>query len=237
MTAAPIAASERCGWPAAILFDLDGTLIWSAPDIRTAINLVLASEGKLGLSLNEVQSMVGNGVRKLVERAFAARDVNLNTPSLDVMHARMMEAYGAHLTHETTLRKGAEQILRAYGDAGVKLAIVTNKPEALTHRILRHFALDNVVHAVVGGDTCATRKPDPEMLRHAVALLGVSSASRAVMIGDSAADINAARAAGMHAIAVRGGYTNVPADELGAAITIDTLCALPQAIEALKSDR
>jgi len=223
----------RCGWPQALLFDLDGTLVDSAPDLASAVNRLLTAEGLDPLSLDAVRGMVGNGVRKLVERAFAAHGRTLDAAGLDAMSARMTRVYGERLTDETVLMAGAAETVAAYARAGVRLAVVTNKPEALSRRILAHFGLDAAIPVVVGGDTCATRKPEPEMLHEACAALGVA-ASRALMVGDSAADVDAARAAGVACVALRGGYTRVPIDELGADIVIDGLAELPQAIERLK---
>lgn len=221
------------GWPQMMLFDLDGTLIDSAPDIRAATNRLIAADGHAPLSLDEVRRMIGNGIRKLVERAFAARGVDLNETALDRAHARMMAIYGDHLTAETTLMPMAAEMLAAYHRAGVEIAVVTNKPEGFSRAILDALALSQYVGHVVGGDSCATRKPDPGMLLYAAGLGGVG-VGRCLMVGDSPADINAAKAAGMVSIAVRGGYTNVPVDELGADAVIDSLGDLPATIEAFE---
>ncbi|QKV17621.1 phosphoglycolate phosphatase [Oricola thermophila] len=223
----------RCGWPQAVLFDLDGTLIDSVPDLAAAVNEVLAAEGREPLPREDVRAMVGHGVRKLVERAFAARRMPLDGEALDRMTGRMMTAYGNRLTADTTLLPGAEALLAAYARVGVKIGVVTNKPEAFAREILDHFGLGPSVDVVVGGDSGPARKPAPDMLRHAMEEIGLG-ADRAVMVGDSAADIDAARAVPMASIAVRGGYTTVPVDELGADIVIDKLGGVPQAIERLK---
>jgi len=224
---------DRCGWPQAVLFDLDGTLIDSVPDLAAAVNEVLATENLPALAQGEVRAMIGNGVRKLVERAFAARGVALEGEGLDAKTDRMMTIYGGSLTAGTTLMPGAEMLVTAYARAGVKIGVVTNKPEAFARSIIAHFGLDPSVHVVVGGDTGPARKPAPDMLRHALEQLGYG-AHRALMVGDSPADIDAAKAVPMASIAVRGGYTTVPADDLGADIVIGSLSEVPQAIERLK---
>ena len=177
--------------------------------------------------------MIGNGVKKLVERAYAARGITLEGAPLDETTNRMMAIYGDHLTVETVLMPGAGEILAAYHKARVKLGVVTNKPESFTRTILAHFGLSEIIDVVVGGDTGPERKPAPDMLNHALEQVGLT-ASRALMVGDSPADIGAARAAFMASVAVRGGYTNVPVEELGADIVIDSLEELPAAIEQLK---
>lgn len=224
---------DRCGWPQAVLFDLDGTLIDSVPDIAGAVNELLATEDYSPVSVPEVRTMIGNGVRKLVERAFAARGVTLEGDGLSAMTDRMMGIYGKHLTGETEMMPGAKMLVTAYARAGVKIGVVTNKPEAFSRTIIEHFGLADSVHVIVGGDTGPARKPAPDMLLHALELIGVGR-HRALMIGDSPADIGAAKAAPMPSIAVRGGYTPVPADELGADVVIDSLEQVPQAIERLK---
>lgn len=233
VTTFPETTGDASGWPRAILFDLDGTLVDSVPDIATSANLLLATENLPPLTVDEVRGMIGNGIAKLVERAFDARGVSLKGDAQTAMTARMMEIYKDHLTIETVLMDGAEHILRAYARVGVRLAVVTNKPEALSREILEHFDLGEAVSVIVGGDTGPVRKPAPDMLLHALAELGVT-ASQALMVGDSPADIDAAKAAAMASVAIRGGYTRVPADELGADVVIDGLGELPGAIEQLK---
>ncbi|WP_421849507.1 phosphoglycolate phosphatase [Oricola sp.] len=223
----------RCGWPEALLFDLDGTLVDSVPDLTSAINMVLSEAGHAPLAVDQVRAMIGNGIAKLVERAFAARAVALQGADLAVMTDRMMAVYGGALVDKTVPMPGAAEILRAYAAVGVRIAVVTNKPEAFSREILAALGLAESVGAVVGGDTGPARKPAPGMLAHALQQLGVS-APRAAMVGDSPADIDAARAVPMASIAMRGGYTSIPADDLGADAVIDTLADLPQAIEALK---
>lgn len=224
---------DRCGWPQAVLFDLDGTLIDSVPDIATAVNELLATETLNALTVDEVRAMIGNGVRKLVERAFAARRIMMEGEGLEAMTGRMMGIYERHLTVDTTLMPGAREIVTAYARAGVRIAVVTNKPEGFSRAILDHFDLGSSVHAVVGGDTGLARKPAPDMLQFALEQIGIG-AHRALMVGDSPADIEAAKAVPMASIAVRGGYTTVPADKLGADVTVDSLLQVPQAIETLK---
>lgn len=221
------------GWPKAILFDLDGTLIDSAPDIAAAVNELLSQDGLPAQSVDAVRGMIGNGVRKLVERAYASSGRPVEGVALDETTDRMMVIYGKHLTRHTTLMPGAMEMVVAYHAAGVKIGIVTNKPEAFTHEIVTHFGLEAHVEVVVGGDTGPARKPAPDMLQHALEAVG-QTADRALMVGDSPADIGAAKAARVTSIAVRGGYTNVPADELGADRVISSLMELPAAIEALR---
>lgn len=226
-------AAANGGWPEAILFDLDGTLIDSAPDIAVAANELLA-EGRLGpLTVGQVRAMVGNGISKLVERAYAACGEPLAGEALDARHARMMAIYAFHLTNLTTLMPGAAEVIPAVRETGAKIAVITNKPEAFSRAILAHFALAPFIDLVVGGDTGPARKPAPDMLLHAITLFGVEP-RRALMIGDGPADIDAARDAKVRSLAVSGGYTAVPAEALGADLHIESLADLPAAIARLR---
>jgi len=225
--------SDLSGWPEAILFDLDGTLIDSAPDIAAAVNELLSGDGLPAVSVDAVRGMIGNGVRKLVERAYASLGRQLEGDGLNAATDRMMGIYGKHLTRHTVAMPGALELILSYHQAGVRIGVVTNKPEAFTHEILKHFGIDGQVDVVVGGDTGPARKPEPDMLHHALSVMGVS-VSRALMVGDSPADIGAARAANVASVAVHGGYTTVPAEELGADRVISSLLELPAAIEALR---
>ena len=166
--------------------------------------------------------MIGNGVRKLVERAFAANAVKLSPADLDAAYDEMMEVYGGHLTVETTLCDGARETMEALADAGVALGVVTNKPQRLTETILDHFDLTSLVGAVVGGDAGFERKPAPDMLLAALARLGTAP-GEAIMVGDSRADVESAKAAKLPVVVVRGGYTTVLAEDLGADMVVDRL--------------
>lgn len=217
--------SPAAGWPQAILFDLDGTLIDSAPDITEAVNVLLRRHAFEPLTLEAVRAMIGHGIGKLVERAFAARGRSLEGAVLAERTDEMMAIYGDHLTVLTKEMPGAGGLLAAAKAAGARTAIVTNKPEGFTRRIVEALGWSGMVDGVVGGDTGPPRKPAPDMLLHACAQIGVPPQDT-VMVGDSPADIDAARAAAIRSIAVRGGYTEVPADDLGADTVVDSLEAV-----------
>jgi phosphoglycolate phosphatase len=219
-------------WPRAVLFDLDGTLVDSAPDIAASANALLARYGHASLQVGEVRSMIGNGVGKLVERAFAARGVMLAGDGLAAVVEQMMEIYSGHLTNETVPMPGASEAMRLCRTLGAGTGVVTNKPEAFSRTIIEAFGWSGDTDVVVGGDTGPARKPAPDMLLFALRQLDAAIGS-SVMVGDSPADIDAARAAGMRSIAVRGGYTNIAVEQLGADIVIDTLVDLGPAIRTL----
>jgi phosphoglycolate phosphatase len=222
-------------WPRAVLFDLDGTLIDSAPDLAAAINTVLAAAGLAPYGLDEVRIMIGGGVRMLVQHAFAGRTAALDPPGLDAQTAAMRAVYTRRLTVLTTLMPGARAAVAEQRRLGRRLGIATNKPIASVLAILDHFALRDAMAVVVGEGRLA-RKPAPDMLLHALREMGMAAAD-AVMVGDSAADIGAARAAGMAAVAVRGGYGGVPADGLAADAVADGLADLARTLDGLRVAR
>lgn len=212
--------------PAAVLFDLDGTLVDSAPDIAAAVNELLTQDGIEPHPVSAVRKMIGHGLEKLVERAFEARSVTLSSQALAGRHAAMNKIYARHLTDLTTLRPGSAEAVRAVRADGIGCAVVTNKPEAFSYTILAHFDLLPDIETVVGGDSGYPKKPAPDMLLAACDRLGVLP-GETVLVGDSGADLASARAAGIACILVRGGYCDRPVDELGADLVIADLNALP----------
>ncbi|MBN9073373.1 MAG: phosphoglycolate phosphatase [Rhizobiales bacterium] len=220
-------------WPLAVLFDLDGTLIDSAPDIRGAVNELLERHALGPLSLDAVKSMIGQGVKVLVERAFRACGRPLEGEALENVHLEMLDIYGNHLTRQTVLMPAALETLEALHGEGVRLAVATNKPQRAAEAVLDHFGFFPYLGSVVGGDAGVAKKPAPDILLAALDRLGVGPAD-ALMVGDSHSDVASARAAGMTVVVVRGGYTAVPADELGADRVLETLGQLPEAFETLR---
>jgi len=209
----------------AVLFDLDGTLVDSAPDIADACNELLKRHGLAALSLEQVRSMIGNGIQKLVERAFYAQKISLTQQALAERSAEMMSIYSNNLTNKTCPMPGAEALIAHLHGRGVRIAIVTNKPAQLSQKIVDHFCWQDYVSAVVGGDTLPNKKPAPDMLIYACEQMSVN-VSRSIMVGDSPADIDAAIAASMVSVAICGGYTNIPTEQLGADATLESLDAL-----------
>ena len=228
-----VISGTRCGWPEGILFDLDGTLIDSAPDITAATNELIAKEGLAPLPLAAVRGMIGKGVTNLVARAYEASGLPLSPEALGEAVARMMPVYERHLTRLTVVLPGALEIVRALSAARVRLAIVSNKPHAFTCEIARHYGFAEHLAAVRGADDGIAKKPAPDMLLVAAAQMGLKP-GRCLMVGDSVSDVQAARAAGMAVIIVEGGYTSTSASALGADAVASSLSALPAAIEQIK---
>jgi phosphoglycolate phosphatase len=217
----------------AVVFDLDGTLIDSAEDLRVALNRLLAEEALRPLALAEVVPMIGDGAAKLVERALAAAGGGSSAGALPELTRRFLAHYEPHAARRTRAIPRAAEALTALAAQGLALAICTNKPEQPTRRILAALDLERHFAAVVGGDSVPGRpKPDPAMVLAAVDRLGVAS-HEAVMIGDAPNDVLAARAAGLPVLLRKGGYTAVPAEDLGADGVFEDFSELAAAIAAL----
>ncbi|TIS56650.1 phosphoglycolate phosphatase [Mesorhizobium sp.] len=219
--------------PRAILFDLDGTLVDSAADLTAAVNELLASRDLPALRLDQVKAMIGGGIRKLVERAFAASGTPLLGSALEEANRDMAPIYRRHLTGLTRLMPGIREVLTHFHLNGKAMGVVTNKPQLATREILLHFGLTEYLGAIVGGDAVTYLKPAPDALLLALDQLGVEPYD-ALMVGDSGADVGAARAAGMPVVLLRGGYSQIPVEDLGADLVCDSLLDLPSAMQRLQ---
>ncbi len=207
----------------AVVFDLDGTLIDSAAELRAALNLALAKLSRRPLVDQEVKAMIGDGIVRLTERALAATGAPLTGAALDDAVEQVRVAYAG--TPAPTLYDGARDILELLAGHGIALALCTNKPIDATRRILAQLDLAGCFQAVAGGDSYPLKKPDPMPVQGLLAELGVAP-DAAVMVGDSTNDITAGRAAGLATIAVSYGYSVTAPQELGADCLIDTLAQI-----------
>lgn len=203
----------------AVIFDLDGTLIHSLPDLTAAINHILAQEGRAPVTEAELGPMVGDGAHTLVERAFAARG-GLPAGQSKALLARFLDYYEAHATVLTRPFEQVVDTLIRLKSRGVLLAVCTNKPTAATHEILRALEMDQYFAVVVGGDDTPALKPSPAHIDAVLTRLGVAR-DEAVMVGDSINDVLAAKGAGLPCIVVSFGYSRTPVDELGADLVVD----------------
>lgn len=201
--------------PSAYVFDLDGTLIDSLPDIADALDELILAEGHEALGMERISKMIGHGVEKLVQRGFAARDVSLADSGLSAMTDRFRAIYEPRAAHLTTLFPHVKETVEAIATRGIPMAVCTNKPSAVSRDILGKLGLDPYIPVVVGGDFGGPRKPAPDMVLEVARQLGIAPAS-GLFVGDSGADVGAARAAGMPVVVVPYGYTAVPPGELGA---------------------
>jgi phosphoglycolate phosphatase len=215
--------------PTAIIWDLDGTLVESAPDLATALNTLLYEHGQQGHTVEAVRPMIGAGVAKLIERGFQASGAPLDEGERDSLVPRFMEIYIACATDQTHLVPHAREVLFHFYNSGIKQGLCTNKPGAVTRQILSTLDIAGFFDSVVGGDTTPFKKPHPLPLLTCLEEMGIDP-ENAVMIGDSGADVGSARSAGVPVILVPDGYTGAPAVSLGADYVVGDLAELPESI-------
>ena len=218
-------------WPGVALFDLDGTLVDSAPDLAAAVDQMLEHLGRTPAGIDLVRDWVGNGAGILVRRALArktdwepptARDDALFNDALAIFYHAYRQLNGRH----AVVFDGVIECLEHLKGLGCRMAVVTNKPDPFVAPLLHQTGLDQYFGLWVGGDTLAVKKPDPAPLLHAMTQLG-GTRGTTVMVGDSAADVSAAQAAGIPCVAVRYGYNfGGSVDSLGADAVVDSLAEL-----------
>ena len=218
----------------AVVFDLDGTLVDSAPGLQTAANAVLAEYGCAPLGLQEVEAMIGDGIPALVGKAFAHRGRTLDRAEREAATEMFRRLYAKCGPRETLLYPGVRESLKQLSSFGLVLGLCTNKPQNSTEPLLKALKIDHFFSAVCGGDVLPAdiRKPDPRHVLAVLAGLGIE-ASEAVMVGDGPHDVDAGQGAGMPVFAVTYGYSNDPMDTLGADFVIDSLTELPDYLEYL----
>jgi phosphoglycolate phosphatase len=214
-----------------LVFDLDGTLINSVPDLTDSLNEILCERGFAGtLSEAEVKPMVGDGVPTLVTRAFAARGGGAAEAA--AAYPRYVALYEANATRRTRPYPAVAETLAALRRQGHRCAVCTNKLQHATEVVLRDLGLAALFDGVAGGDRYAVRKPHPGHLLGLIAELGGAPA-RSVMIGDSENDAGVAHAAGVALILMRYGYARSDPAALGAATVLDNFAELPAALDRL----
>lgn len=215
-----------------IVFDLDGTLIDSAPEIARAANTTLANYGHEPLPLAQVISFIGNGAPMLLRRAFAARGVALTDAAIPTLHDEFQRHYIAQEVNPEQFYPDVKNVLDELKARAFKIAICTNKSQASTDALAPTLGLDRWFSVFIGGDARSFRKPDGRHVLEALHRVG-GDPDRAVMVGDSAADISAARDARMPSILVSYGYRREPANALGATVIIDRFGELPAALDRI----
>src|SRR5579871_98297 len=228
-------ANVRSSSPApTIVFDLDGTLVDTAPDLISALNYVLDREGLPPVPLATARNMIGAGARKLIERGLELEGRVVNIDELNRLTADFIGYYAAHIADASRPFEGLETALDNLSARGFGLAVCTNKLEWLSKRLLDQLQLSERFAAICGADTFGVSKPDPAILQQTVARAGGHMAST-IMVGDAGTDIGVARRAGVPVIGVSFGYTEVPIVELKPDRLIHRMRELPGAVAALLS--
>jgi phosphoglycolate phosphatase len=191
----------------ALIFDLDGTLVDTAPDLHAATNHVLGLIDRPPISMGELRAFVGHGAMNLIERGVNATGKAVDAETLKRLHKTFLEYYGDNISTHSVVFDGLLDVLEQAQSAGLKMGVCTNKVEKLSFKLLTELGMMQKFGSLVGGDTLPVMKPDPAPLREAITRLGIAP-SNAMMIGDSETDIRTAQNAGLPVLAVTFGYTS-----------------------------
>jgi phosphoglycolate phosphatase len=214
---------------ATAIFDLDGTLIDTAPDLIDTLNVVLAREGLPPVPYDTARNMIGGGAKMMLMRGIEAEGITVEPAKLDKMFADFLAHYSGHIADRSQPFPGLIESLDRLAQRGLRFAVCTNKLERLSVQLLKQLKLADRFEVICGQDTFGMQKPDPEVLRRTIVAAG-GSMRRSVMIGDSITDISTARAAGIPVIAVNFGYSERPVSEYGPDRIISHFEQLPDAI-------
>jgi phosphoglycolate phosphatase len=220
----------------ALLFDLDGTLVDTAPDLLAALNAVLQAEGRTQIAPATLRQMVGHGARFLIQRAMAATGLPLEGADLLRLTDTFIAHSRDHIADSSVAFAGVEETLSLLKAEGARLAVLTNKPQTLAVPLLRELRLWDYFDFVCGSGRYSYNKPDARVVDHVLQELGAAR-ERAVVIGDSAVDVATARAAAIPVVLLSYGYTPEPAHTLGADAVIDEFNAVPECIGRILGSR
>jgi len=215
-----------------IVFDLDGTLIDTAPDLIDTLNIVFAREGLPPVPYETARNLIGGGARMMIARGIEAEGRTVTPAELERLFQDFLAHYSEHIADRSRPFPGLSDALDALAAEGARFAVCTNKLESLSVLLLKQLGLIHRFAAICGQDTFGVQKPDPEILRRTVAAAG-GILRDAIMIGDSLTDIRTARAAGIPVIAVDFGYTDRPVAELGPDRIISRFAQLPAMVSEL----
>ena len=211
---------------ATVAFDLDGTLVDSAPDLVKALNQVLGEQGLTPLPYETARSMVGRGAKWLIEQGYAATGLPLSPDNSPALVERFIAVYRARIADESRAFPGVPEALEALAHAGSELVVCTNKRTDMAIALLDALDLSRHFTAIVGADAAPAAKPDARHLLYAIDQVG-GDAAHALMVGDSITDVSAAKNAGVPVVVTSFGYTDIPPADLGADGMIDHYDQLP----------
>jgi phosphoglycolate phosphatase len=212
-----------------VVFDLDGTLVDSAPDLVATLNIIFAREGLPPVPYDTARNLVGGGARSMIQRSLAAEGRKLDAAQVERLVEDFIEHYAAHIADRSRPFPGLEAALDELAAGGCRFAVCTNKLEWLAVRLLDALALSKRFVAICGADTFGLQKPNPDLLRRTIAR-AAGEPGQAVMVGDSLSDVATARAAGVPVVAVDYGYTETAVSEMGPDRVISALTELPSAV-------
>ena len=221
------------GWT--IAFDLDGTLVDSAPDLIGTLNRLLVEEGLPPVPMESASTLIGSGARALLAHGFEAAGASVERAHSDELFERCLVDSAAHIADGSQPFEGVVETLERLSERGAILVVATNKRSDLSELLLEELDLTRHFAAIVGPDRVSARKPSGAHLKEAVVKAG-GDPERAIMVGDAAPDADAAKDAGMPCILVTFGFTPVPVEDLGADVLIDDFEDVEEAIDGVLSD-
>jgi len=210
-----------------IVFDLDGTLVDTAPDLVAALNVAMTAEGLGPISLDVCRNLVGAGVRALIERGLRTHGATVTPERFETLAAMFLDHYGKNISRHSHPYPGVIEQLLDLKSQGWRFAVCTNKLEAYSVKLIRQLKMSHWFEAICGGDTFPVRKPDA---RHLTGTIERAGGGKAIMVGDSRTDGDTARAAGIPVIGVSFGYTDVPMKDLKPDVLIDHFDQLAEAV-------
>lgn len=217
-----------------VVFDLDGTLIDTAPDLVRATNHVLSQLDIEPATTEKLRTWVGFGARRMIVEALQHAGRSLSDDAVDTLLAQFLAYYEAHIADESVPFPGAVAALERLHSAGCVVSICTNKSEALAKKLMQALDLDDHFAAITGRDTFAVNKPHPDHLTNTITLAG-GSPQNAIMVGDSITDVSTAKAANIPVIGVTHGYTDRPIEDLAPDAVIRHFDDLDCAIQSIKA--
>ena len=221
------------GWT--IAFDLDGTLVDSAPDLIGTLNRMLVEEGLPPVPMESASTLIGSGARALLVHGFEAAGAPVERAKSDELFERFLVDYAAHIADGSQPFEGVVETLERLSERGAILVVATNKRSDLSELLLGKLDLTRHFAAIVGPDRVSARKPSGAHLKEAVVIAG-GDPERAIMVGDAAPDADAAKDAGMPCILTTFGFTPTPVEDLGGDVLIDAFEDVEEAIDGILSD-
>lgn len=215
-----------------IIFDLDGTLANTAPDLLGTLTRITKDYALSPLGMDQFGQIIGHGAKAMIKRAFEINDKSMDDETLEKLFKDFLKDYAANIANETTLFDGVLDAMDLLETNGYSFALCTNKTESMARLLLKELDVTKRFKSITGGDTFNFKKPDARHLEETARLAGFD-VSKAIMIGDSATDINAALNAKIPSVAVTFGYSDMPIKDLGATKIINHFSELPHSIESI----
>ena len=219
-----------------LIFDLDGTIVDTAPDLANATNHVLAAQGLDAIAPEAIRPHVSFGASAMIDHALSLSGNHADDDLKEKMLIEFLEFYARNIANESRPYPGIVELLEKFSNTGARLAVCTNKREALARRLLKALDMESHFHAITGRDTLPIYKPDPGHLLGTI-IIAQGNLDRSIMIGDSKTDIDTARAAGMPFIGVSFGYSDVPMAALKPDVLIDHWGEFDDALKKIVADR